>query len=114
MTNYIGNIEDMGALRVYADNRLELDLLVQKIKHIFKGKIKSYENHYQTALNNKTPYMAHHFTILDMCLTYEIQVKTRRMGKMHDRMHPEYKEKGRQGIKKKYWPEAARLYSLGF
>ncbi len=113
MTRYIDNIEDMGGLTVYANTRLELELAVMKLKRMFKGKIQDYDNKYQVALDKKRAYMAHHFTIIDQGLPYEIQVKTKKMAALHTKMHADYKKYGPAYVKK-YTEEAFRLYSLGY
>mgnify|MGYP001585954894 CR=1 FL=1 len=87
--DYLGQILDIGAIRVIVRKQSEIKFIADKIKSQFRV-IKEHD-YYHKSPKEHPYYKAIHLTILYQNKPFEIQVKTKGHNRIHKRTHAKYK-----------------------
>ena len=85
----MGNLLDVGAIRVIVKNQAEIKHVADKIKSRFRV-IKEHD-YYAKLFSDHPYYKAIHLTIIHKSKPVEIQIKTSGHNKIHKRTHAQYK-----------------------
>lgn len=90
---HLASIQDIAGAVIIVKNRREMLKKSGELKK--KYKVIADEDYYEINKNTKSPYFAHHLTLLYKGKPIEIQIKTPEQHKLHIKMHKAYKQEGR-------------------